>query len=47
LLIRADVAAANRDLISQGCSEIVDPNGKVIREADRQKTDLLIADVVE
>jgi 5-aminopentanamidase len=45
-VIRADVAGANRDLVSHGSSEIVDPGGKVIREANRQKTDLLIADVV-
>ncbi|MCL4794988.1 MAG: carbon-nitrogen hydrolase family protein [Bryobacteraceae bacterium] len=45
-VIRADVAGTNRELISHGSSEIVDPNGKVIREATRQKTDLLVADVV-
>ena len=45
-VIRADVAGANREFISHGSSEIVDPNGKAIREADRQKADLLVTDVV-
>lgn len=45
-VIRADVAGANLELISHGSSEIVDPNGNVIREAIRQRTDLLVADVV-
>jgi 5-aminopentanamidase len=45
-VIRADVAGANGELISHGSSEIVDPNGQVIREANRQRTDLLVADVV-
>ena len=46
-VIRADVAGANGELISQGCTEIVDSNGKVIREAGGQKTGLLIAAIVE
>jgi len=45
-VIRADVAGANRELISHGSSGIVDPNGKVIREANRRRADLLVADVV-
>jgi predicted amidohydrolase len=45
-VIRADVAGTNGELMSDGSSEIVDPNGKIIREANRQKTDLLVADVV-
>jgi 5-aminopentanamidase len=45
-VIRADVAGANRELMSHGSSEIVDPNGKVIREANPQGADLLVADVV-
>jgi predicted amidohydrolase len=45
-VIRADVAGANRDLTSHGSSVIVDPNGEVIREANPQTTDLLVADVV-
>jgi 5-aminopentanamidase len=44
-VIRADVAGANDELHSYGTSEIVDPNGKVIREASRLRTDLLVADV--
>ena len=45
-VIRADVAGANPELMSYGSSGIVDPNGKVIREATPQRADLLIADVV-
>ncbi len=45
-VIRADVAGANPELMSHGSSEIVDPNGKVIREATLQSADLLVADVV-
>jgi predicted amidohydrolase len=45
-VIRADVAGANSDLISYGSSEIVTPSGKVVREANRHRADLLIADVV-
>ena len=45
-VIRADVAGANRELMSYGSSGIVDPSGKVIREANLQCADLLVADVV-
>lgn len=45
-VIRADVAGANPELMSYGSSGIVDPNGKVIREATLQSADLLVADVV-
>lgn len=45
-VIRADVAGADREFISHGSSEIVDPNGKVVGEANRHKTDLLVADFV-
>jgi 5-aminopentanamidase len=45
-VIRADVAGANRGLTSHGSSGIVDPSGKVIREANFQKIDLLVADVM-
>jgi predicted amidohydrolase len=45
-VIRADVAGTNGDLISYGSSEIVDPDGKVVRQATLQTTDLLVADVI-
>jgi predicted amidohydrolase len=45
-VIRADVAGTNGELTSHGSSGIVDPSGQIILEANRQKTDLLLADVV-
>lgn len=45
-VIRADVAGANRGLTSHGALAIVGPDGKIVQEANRQSTDLLIADVV-
>lgn len=44
-VIRADVAGTNGELMSYGSSEIVDPNGKVVRQATLQTTDLLVTDV--
>jgi len=45
-VIRADVAGANRELHSHGSSEIIDPNGRIVREANREKTELLVADLL-
>lgn len=45
-VIRADVAGANYGLTSLGASGIVDPNGKIVREANHQSTDLLVADIL-
>lgn len=44
-VIRADVAGANGELMSYGSSGIVDPEGKIVREASLRKTDILIADI--
>lgn len=44
-VIRADVASRNRELICLGCSEIVDPQGNVVREARLGQTALLVADI--
>jgi predicted amidohydrolase len=44
-MIRADVAGTNGELMSYGSSAIVDPDGKVIREANLQTADLLVADL--
>jgi predicted amidohydrolase len=46
-VIRADVAGTNGELMSYGSSAIVDPGGKVVREANLQNADLLVADVVD
>jgi predicted amidohydrolase len=43
--IRADVAGRNGILTGFGCSEIVDPYGNVVREAQPGKPDLLVADI--
>ena len=45
-VIRADVAGENGELMSYGSSGIVDPDGKVVHEANLKKADLLVADVV-
>ena len=44
-MIRADVAGTNGELMSYGSSAIVGPDGKVIREANLQTADLLVADL--
>jgi predicted amidohydrolase len=46
-VIRADVAGTNGELMSYGSSGIVDPNGKVVRQAILQTVDLLVADVID
>jgi len=46
-MIRADVAGTNGELMSYGASGIVDPNGKVVREANLQTADLLVAAVID
>jgi predicted amidohydrolase len=49
-VIRADVAGTNGQLMSygsSGSSGIVDPDGKVVREAKLQTSDLLVADVID
>ena len=45
-VIRADVAGATCGLISHGSSGITDSGGTVIRAANLQRTDLLVADVL-
>jgi len=44
-VIRADVAGHNDELMSDGSSEIVDPNGKIVRQARLHSVDLLVADI--
>ena len=44
-VIRADVAGHNDELMSYGSSEIVDPNGKIVRQARLHSVDLLVADI--
>jgi predicted amidohydrolase len=46
-VIRADVAGTNGELMSYGSSGIVDPDGEVVREANLQTADLLVADVID
>ena len=43
--IRADVAGRNGILTGFGCSEIVDPHGNIVREAQLGQPDLLVADI--
>jgi len=43
-VIRADVAGTDGELMSYGSSGIVDPDGKVVQEANLQTADLLVAD---
>jgi predicted amidohydrolase len=44
-VIRADVAGRNEKLSCLGCSEIVDPQGNVIREARLGAAELLVAEI--
>jgi predicted amidohydrolase len=44
-VIRADVGGQNGKLTSYGSSEIVDPDGNVIRRARPQSTDMLVAEL--
>lgn len=44
-VIRADVAGRNDRLACFGSSEIVNPHGKVVREARLQQPDLLVANI--
>jgi predicted amidohydrolase len=44
-VIRADVAGRTADLVSYGSSSIVDPDGRVLRSAQRLAEDLLVADL--
>jgi len=44
-VIRADVAGQNGELMSYGSSGIVDPDGRVVAQARRQSTDVLVADI--
>lgn len=46
-VIRADVAGTNGELMSYGSSGIVDPNGKVVRQAILRTADMLVADVID
>ena len=43
--IRADVAGRNGILTGFGCSEIVDPYGNIVLEAQVSQPDLLVADI--
>jgi len=44
-VIRADVAGENGDLMSFGSSGIVDPDGRVVRDASLRNTDFLVAEI--
>jgi len=44
-VVRADVAGRNGKLTSLGCSEIVNPEGRVVQEARLEDWDLLVADI--
>ena len=44
-IIRADVAGRTAELVSDGASGIVDPDGTVLRSAERSTEDLLVADL--
>ena len=44
-VIRADVAGTNGELVSHGSSGIVDPDGKIVQDANLQTADLLVANV--
>ena len=44
-VVRADVAGHTADLVSYGSSSIVNPDGKVLRSAQRLTEDLLVADL--
>jgi len=44
-VVRADVAGRNGTLTGFGCSEIVDPYGNIVREAQLEQPDLLVADI--
>ena len=44
-VVRADVAGRTADLVSYGSSAIINPNGEVLRSAQRLTEDLLVADL--
>ena len=44
-VIRADVAGRTESLVSYGSSEIVDPDGRVLRSAQSLSSDLIVADI--
>jgi predicted amidohydrolase len=44
-VIRADVAGQNGELMSYGSTEIVDPEGNIVRRARTHSIDMLIADI--
>ena len=44
-VIRADVAGCTESLVSYGSSEIVDPDGRVLRSARSLSSDLIVADI--
>jgi predicted amidohydrolase len=44
-VIRADVCGRNGGLTSYGSSEIIDPNGNVVRQAHHESTGMLVAEV--
>jgi predicted amidohydrolase len=44
-VIRADVAGSTESLVSHGTSEIVDPDGAVLRSARTLSPDLVVADI--
>ena len=44
-VIRADVAGRTAELVSYGSSEIVDPEGKIVRSSKQLHEDLLVAEI--
>lgn len=44
-VVRADVAGRNDKLWCYGCSEIIDPAGKIVRQAHLERADLLVAEI--
>lgn len=44
-VIRADVAGSNGELLSYGCSGIVDPQGTVVQSARQMAEDLVVAEI--
>lgn len=44
-VMRADTVGRNEQFTCFGCSEIIDPKGNVIQEAQLEQTDLLVAEI--
>ncbi|HLK69273.1 MAG TPA: carbon-nitrogen hydrolase family protein [Bryobacteraceae bacterium] len=46
-VVRADFCGRNDELTSYGASEIVDPEGNLVRQARDGSTDLLVAEIID